>query len=179
MRKPRRVVFEHYGKKCVRCGEDDIRVLSIDHINNDGAQHRKKLDGKPLYPWLIKNEFPEGFQVLCRNCNWLKYKEHRELIEKTRPKKESPVTAPTIIRDLERGGCLRVLLLLKDGNTISARGFLEVVNYQTFQRARSQLVKLGLLEVTEEEGSQKQLHKLTPKGLDVAIRVVEIEDILS
>ena len=39
-------VIDHYSngaKKCAMCGCDDIRVLDIDHINNDGAAHRKKI----------------------------------------------------------------------------------------------------------------------------------------
>jgi hypothetical protein len=47
--------------------------LTIDHINNDGAQHRRpsgrRMKGEKLTRWLILNNFPEGFQILCWNCN--------------------------------------------------------------------------------------------------------------
>ena len=59
---------------CVRCGFDDIRALCIDHIENDGKEHRKWV-GKHIYKWLIDNNFPAGFQTLCMNCNWIKYRE--------------------------------------------------------------------------------------------------------
>ncbi len=66
-------VFDHYGWKCKCCGETASVFLTIDHINNDGADHRRKIGrGDALYYWLIKNNFPEGFQTLCRNCNWAK-----------------------------------------------------------------------------------------------------------
>lgn len=64
-------VFEGYGgAKCACCGEEIVGFLTMDHINNDGASHRKEVEGRLLYVWLIKNNFPKGFQVLCMNCNW-------------------------------------------------------------------------------------------------------------
>jgi hypothetical protein len=50
----------------------------MDHINNDGAEQRRKLGQLNLVHWVIKNNFPDGFQILCRNCNWLKELERRE-----------------------------------------------------------------------------------------------------
>jgi hypothetical protein len=70
----RRKVFEHYGLSCACCGESTYEFLSIDHMNNDGAEHRRKLNiaKNGLYQWLINNNFPEGFQTLCYNCNFAK-----------------------------------------------------------------------------------------------------------
>lgn len=70
----RKIVLEHYSNntmKCNCCGESIERFLTIDHINNDGAKHRKEYPEarKDLYKWLINNNFPSGFQVLCFNCN--------------------------------------------------------------------------------------------------------------
>ena len=69
-------VFAAYGGyKCACCGETEKLFLTIDHINNDGAAHRRKIVGKrtgagyPTYNWLVNNHFPEGYQVLCMNCN--------------------------------------------------------------------------------------------------------------
>lgn len=68
--------FEHYSKgrnECACCGEMAIEFLSIDDIN--GTTHRqmkKKGIGSRFYKWLIDNNFPEGFQVLCMNCNFAK-----------------------------------------------------------------------------------------------------------
>jgi len=61
--------------KCACCGEREWKFLSIDHINNDGAEHRKKIGNKGgdhIYRWLVRNNFPKGFQVLCHNCNQAK-----------------------------------------------------------------------------------------------------------
>lgn len=69
--KQRREVIEHYGGKCTCCGESIFEFLQLDHINNDGAAHRKQI-GKGMYGWVIRNGFPEGFQVLCTNCNLAK-----------------------------------------------------------------------------------------------------------
>jgi len=70
------MVYTHYGgnpPKCACCGETELVFLSIDHINGGGSKHRRKVgSGYLLYYWLINNNYPEGFQILCRNCNWAK-----------------------------------------------------------------------------------------------------------
>lgn len=73
-------VLAHYssGPSCSCCGESHLEFLAIDHINGGGNQHRKEVGkGITFYRWLIKNKYPEGFQVLCHNCNMAKgfYKE--------------------------------------------------------------------------------------------------------
>lgn len=67
-------VISYYGSKCVCCGESNIIFLVIDHIEGGGTEHRKKETGwgTQFYYWLIKNNYPEGFQVLCHNCNFAK-----------------------------------------------------------------------------------------------------------
>ncbi|WP_428323676.1 hypothetical protein [Nitrosopumilus sp.] len=68
------LVFNHYtnGKnQCQCCGENEFLFLSIDHIDNNGAEHRREIGkGYSIYFWLVENDFPEGFQVYCMNCNW-------------------------------------------------------------------------------------------------------------
>ena len=64
-------VFNHYGWVCKCCGEDNPFFLTIDHINNDGAEHRRNIK-KTLYKWIIENNFPNDLQTLCMNCNWAK-----------------------------------------------------------------------------------------------------------
>ena len=76
-------VLTHYGNGkcvCVKCGFNDVRALSIDHINNDGAKFRKTMmpnrsrafSGLEFYAWLKKNNYPNGLQTLCMNCQWIK-----------------------------------------------------------------------------------------------------------
>ncbi|KKK94812.1 hypothetical protein LCGC14_2679080 [marine sediment metagenome] len=76
----KKLVLAHYGGKCVECGEDGWAKLAIDHINNDGSKHRKELreSGSTYYKWLIDNNFPDEFQILCHNCNWQKYYDFKE-----------------------------------------------------------------------------------------------------
>ena len=38
-------IYSFYGNKCNCCGETEIKFLSLDHINNDGAKHRKENPG--------------------------------------------------------------------------------------------------------------------------------------
>lgn len=58
------------------CGFIDERALSIDHINGGGMQHRRELSGGGtginFYRWLRDTGYPEGFQTLCMNCQWIK-----------------------------------------------------------------------------------------------------------
>ena len=73
-------VYNHYCNgdiKCKKCGKNDLRYLSIDHINGGGRKHRKEI-GAYLPAWLIKNNFPEGYQILCMNCQFKKRVENNE-----------------------------------------------------------------------------------------------------
>ena len=69
-------VITHYSNGanvCKCCGEDHIPFLTIDHVNGGGLRHRRDL-GNNFYPWLKRNGFPNGFQVLCMNCNFAKWR---------------------------------------------------------------------------------------------------------
>ena len=74
-------VYSVYSKRhsnsnipcCRCCGETEIDFLSLDHINNDGAKHRKEVTHVSIL-WARKNNFPTLFQVLCMNCNFSKGK---------------------------------------------------------------------------------------------------------
>lgn len=71
------IVFNKYGGyRCECCGETIQEFLTLDHINNDGAEHRRQIAknrsggcGRSLYLWIIRNDFPPIFQVMCANCN--------------------------------------------------------------------------------------------------------------
>jgi hypothetical protein len=71
-------VISHYGGRCNCCGEKELIFLTIDHINEDGAEHRRSLTGTRAggsnsYRDIIKNNFPNTYQVLCFNCNHAKH----------------------------------------------------------------------------------------------------------
>jgi hypothetical protein len=79
-------VYSCGNPKCKNCNEIEIGVLTIDHINGEGADHingegadhRRELfgdnkgGGYKMYQWLKKNNYPSGFQVLCYNCQFRK-----------------------------------------------------------------------------------------------------------
>ena len=73
-----------YGRICVCCGEQQVKFLSIDHVNEDGKDHRRK-KGQSAGWWRhVRDQgFPADFQILCYNCNIGKYRNggirpHRE-----------------------------------------------------------------------------------------------------
>lgn len=65
----RNEIHTHYGGQCACCGEREPVFLAIDHI--DGIVHEgpRKMRGLELYRWLRKNKFPDGYRLLCHNCN--------------------------------------------------------------------------------------------------------------
>ena len=90
-RENRLKVLQYYSKNlshsdvpcCNCCGlNSHIEFLTIDHIagrremdSEDKLKNLKyspKLSGTALVIWIIKNNFPKGFQILCHNCNQTK-----------------------------------------------------------------------------------------------------------
>ena len=81
-------ILEVYSKRisnsnvpcCNCCGEKSyLEFLALDHItgrkqidsepNLTKIGYSSKLKGLPLNVWIIKNDYPDGFQILCHNCN--------------------------------------------------------------------------------------------------------------
>jgi hypothetical protein len=69
-------VLSHYGPngklQCSwpGCSVDDIDVLTLDHINNDGCKDRKNRPGPiQVYRHCRNAGYPEGYQTLCSNHN--------------------------------------------------------------------------------------------------------------
>lgn len=83
LRKLKREVMDAYGGICVCCGETELAFLTIDHADDNGAEHRREMAaesgfeysqaGARTYRWLRKNGYPEGFRVMCANCNSGRY----------------------------------------------------------------------------------------------------------
>ncbi len=71
--------------ECACCKNKILIHLTIDHINENGAEHRREINkgrkssnhgysgGCRTYIWLKQNGYPSGFQVLCFNCNFAKH----------------------------------------------------------------------------------------------------------
>lgn len=76
--------IKHYSQgtmACASCGYSaSIDALCLDHINDDGAAHRKELGvaqrggraGTTMYERLKALGWMPGLQVLCANCNTVK-----------------------------------------------------------------------------------------------------------
>ena len=66
--------LSHYANgdiQCACCGERHYEFLAIDHTNGGGQEHRKTIrkGGGQFVAWLKKQGWPEGYRVLCHNCN--------------------------------------------------------------------------------------------------------------
>jgi hypothetical protein len=69
-------VLNHYGRRCACCGETEEFFLTLGHINQDGAAHRRKVNGADrggatarLFLDIIRRGFPDDIRIECYNCN--------------------------------------------------------------------------------------------------------------
>lgn len=67
-------ILSHYGgtpPRCACCGETRYEFMAIDHVNGGGSKHSKSISSnrEGLYRWIVNNNFPPMFRVLCHNCN--------------------------------------------------------------------------------------------------------------
>lgn len=71
-------VLTHYGKngelKCCweGCEVSDMDMLTLDHVNNDGAKQRETSGWADQCAWTERHGLPEGYQTLCWNHQWKK-----------------------------------------------------------------------------------------------------------
>jgi hypothetical protein len=58
--------------RCVKCGESDVRILTINHINGGG---RKENRNNPIFGWwlsILRGErLTDDLDLRCHNCNIL------------------------------------------------------------------------------------------------------------
>ena len=90
-RRQRIEALTHYGNgklACVKCGFNDIRALTLDHIDgremNDkvARQRGKKVETSAHLCRRLKREgYPKGYQTLCMNCQWIKRYVNREYMK--------------------------------------------------------------------------------------------------
>lgn len=106
------LALEHYGGlKCACCQETEFSFLSLDHKEGKGNTHRKELFGDKLiaghhmYRKLRQLNFPDGFQVLCMNCQ-VGRRDNGGIC----PHKRKALTGPELLKEFDK---LRVGL----GNT--------------------------------------------------------------
>ncbi len=83
---PRKELLSKLGEKCIKCGEQDTKILQIDHILGQGYiekeffKNRQKMFEQYLKEFKLESEY---LQVLCFNCNVKKRHRYRE--SKDRP----------------------------------------------------------------------------------------------
>ncbi len=67
-------VLFHYSNgamKCALCPENRHVVLEIDHIDGGGNERRRTNFVAESPIGLKRRNYPSGYRVLCRNCNWI------------------------------------------------------------------------------------------------------------
>jgi len=77
------MVYSNGEMMCECCGERSIEFLTIDHLKNaPHTRNNSKCGGREIFKWLKDNGYPDGFRVLCMNCNWARgqygYCPHKE-----------------------------------------------------------------------------------------------------
>jgi hypothetical protein len=74
--KARASVIEAYGGRCAcpGCHVHHAELLTVDHVNGDGATDRKLLgtSSRDICERIVKAGFPPTFQLLCGSCNLAK-----------------------------------------------------------------------------------------------------------
>lgn len=71
-RRIRQELLTAYGACCMCCGETALPFLTLEHINHDGATHRREVgESSNVYRDLKRRGWPrEGYAILCMNCNF-------------------------------------------------------------------------------------------------------------
>jgi hypothetical protein len=72
LRDARQAVFTHYGGRCECCKEENWKFLTVDHITPIGKK-RDEAGHRRILFWLVRNNFPTGYRLLCWNCNVGRY----------------------------------------------------------------------------------------------------------
>lgn len=65
------LVLWYYSKgdpRCICCNENTVEFLAVNHVDGGGRKEFKKWGGE-LYIKIAEWGFPDGYNVLCHNCN--------------------------------------------------------------------------------------------------------------
>ena len=68
----RKRIFDVLGRSCACCGETTPEFLTLDHIGNTGAEHRRSVgrSTRAIYAAAERSGLPrDQFRILCFNCN--------------------------------------------------------------------------------------------------------------
>jgi len=89
----RRTVRAYLGNKCVCCGVMEQEFLSVDHVRNNGAKHRRE-KGREAWMWEVWKAIKEkrivtDYQLMCFNCNFSKHFGKGVCVHKRRAAKEA------------------------------------------------------------------------------------------
>lgn len=68
--KYRAAALDALGGCCMECGNDDPRVLEIDHADGSGGQDRKRRSKVSILRSVVTNH--SDYQLLCANCHRIK-----------------------------------------------------------------------------------------------------------
>ena len=104
---------------CACCGEKIFDFLTLDHINNDGADHRREFGGRVSFSGdkfikhLLDTKQLDRIQVLCMNCNWGKQRNNGICPHKLLS--ESSTTIP-------EGSTSQVKMVMEKRNTLKKKG---------------------------------------------------------
>lgn len=80
--KLRTKVLNAFGSQCIICGVSDPSCLHLDHINGGGRKELKNIGAAAVYRRALK--FPGLYQILCANCNYIKYLQDKEVFNADR-----------------------------------------------------------------------------------------------
>lgn len=77
----REKVLQKYARnsiiECEICGENDVIVLTLDHINRDGNKERSEYGHyMQAYYRRLLEEDRDDIRILCRNCNLREHMKH-------------------------------------------------------------------------------------------------------
>jgi hypothetical protein len=66
-------VIVAYGAECACCGETEPAFLTLDHVDGGGKKDQRESGGYwGMLRRLRRDGWPEGYQILCANCNMAK-----------------------------------------------------------------------------------------------------------
>ena len=109
-------VIGHYGggvePECECCKENTFEFLTIDHIHGGGNSHRDSVGD--VYTWILRNDFPVGFRVLCMNCNnsvgWYGYCPHNSEGQMASP---PPLRKKSALASMNKKSAVEIKEMLK------------------------------------------------------------------